>query len=243
MKYYKIIYILLIFQSCNTTTLSDKEASEISNLRVEILIEDGAKNKSLNHINAFIYKDGKKIINNNIKIQLNGKPLELFVRQGNYYDKYPVYMTKDLMKSEFYYFEIILPDSIKYPLAYIKPTEITTEFSFPKNIDLDQDFVFNWKNNNLLADLEIWKGVHQKDNINSSSGGRYAESTIHHTIKKDSGNYNVKKSFYEDSLTMAHYLNIRISSMQKGLINPELRANSNISYNYLIEKTIWVEEE
>jgi len=70
------------------TTLSKKEANNISNLRVEILIEDGVKEKSLNKINAYLYNGKKRIINENIKIQLNGKPLELFVRTGNYYDKF-----------------------------------------------------------------------------------------------------------------------------------------------------------
>ena len=198
MKFYKIISFLLIFISCNTTTLSEEEANDISNLRVEIFIVDGTEKKSLNHINAFIYKGNKKIINKNIEIQLNGKPLELFVRQGNYYDRYPVYSTKDLIRRESYYFEITLPDSSKYPLAYIKPAEITTTFNFPENIDLDQDFVFDWKKNNLVADLEIWKGVHEKNNPNSHSGGRYAASTIHHTIKKNTESFNVQKSFYED---------------------------------------------
>lgn len=238
MRYYKIIFILLIFQSCNTTTLSKKEANNISNIQVEILIEDGTKEKSLNKINAYLFNGKKKIINENIKIQLNGKPLEFFVRTGNYYDKYPVYHTNDLVRRESYYFEIILPDSTKYPIAYIKPSKITSEFNFSENISLDKDFVLDWKNNNISANVELWKLVHKKDNPNMTSGGRYAESTLHHTINTESGSYKVPKLFYEDSLTIADHLKIQISSMESGLINPELKTNSKISYTYEIEKTI-----
>ncbi len=152
--HYNIIFILLIFQSCNTTTLSEKEANNISNIQVEILIEDGTNQNSLNKINAFLTNGEKNIINDNIQIQLNGKPLELFVRTGNYYDKYPVYRTDELERRESYYFEIILPDSTKYPIAYIKPDKITTKSNFPINFSLDKDFVFDWRNNNLTANME-----------------------------------------------------------------------------------------
>jgi len=102
--------------------------------------------------------------------------------------------------------------------------------------------VLYWNNNNLSANLEIWKGVHQKDKPNMHSGGRYAESTIHHTINTESGSYEVPKLFYEDSLTVADYLQILITSKESGLINPELISNSSISYTYIIEKTIDIEE-
>jgi len=242
MRYYKILFIVLIFQSCNTITLPEREANNISNIQVEILIEDGFKEKALNKINAYLSNGEKRIINKNIKIQLNGKPLELFVRTGNYYDKYPVYRTDDLVRRESYYFEIILPDSTKYPIAYIKPGKRTSEFNFAKNISLDNDFVLEWENNNVSANLELWKVVHQKDKPNIISGGRYAESTIHHTINTENGSYKVPKLFYEDSLTIAHYLKFRLSSMESGLVNPELISNSKISYTYVIEETIDFED-
>lgn len=242
MKIVKALIILLVFNSCNSTTLSENEANSITNFKLEILIEDGTKQNSLEKINVLLTNGKKYIINEKIKIQLNGKPLELFVRTGNYYDKYPVYFTNDLSRSESYYFEIILPDSSKYPIAYIKPRKITSEFNFSKNISFDKDFVLDWKNNNLTADLEIWKLGHQKEKPNTHSGGRYAESTIHHTINTESGSYKVPKLFYTDSLTIADYLKIRISSMENGLINPKLIKSSEILYNYIIEETIDLED-
>lgn len=241
MRYYTI-FILLLFLSCNTITLSKKEANNIANIQVEILMEDGGKEKSLNKINAYLSNGKKRIINENIKILLNGKPLELFVRTGNYYDKHPVYHTDDLVRKESYYFEIILPDSTKHPIAYIKPSKVTSEFNFPENMSLDKDFVLDWKNNNVSANLELWKLVHEKDEPNKHSGGRYAESTIHHAINTKKGSYKVPKLFYEDSLTIANHLKIRISSIVSGLVNPKLMTNSKVLYAYAIEKTIDLED-
>ncbi len=203
MRYYKTLFLLLLFQSCNTTTLSKEEANNISNIHVEILIEDGDNETSLNKVSAYLSNGEKRIINKNIKILLNEKPLDLFVRTGNYYDKHPVYYTDDLSRKEAYYFEIILPDSTKYPIAYIKPSKITSEFNCSENISLDNDFILDWNTNNVLANMELWKLVHQKDNPNMHSGGRYAESTLHYTINTKKGSYKVPKSFYKDSLTVA----------------------------------------
>ncbi len=96
--------------------------------------------------------------------------------------------------------------------------------------------------NNISVDVEIWKGAHRKDDPNQHSGGRYAESTIYHKIDTEIGSYKVSKLFYEDSLTITDYLEVRISGTVGGLINPKLRNNSKISYNYVIEKIIRVEE-
>ena len=139
-KYYNIIIIsLIVLQSCNTTTLSKEELKNISNIRSEIVIEDGVKENSLNDVSVILYNGDKRISNDNIQVQLNGKQLNLHVSVGNYYDRYPVYTTDNLERNESYYFEIILPDSTKYPLAFIKPNKITSEFNFPKNMFLDKD--------------------------------------------------------------------------------------------------------
>ncbi len=153
MKYYTILFMLLLLQGCNTITLSEEEVNNISNIEAKISIGTGSEQNSLHGISVFLSDGEKNIMNEAIQIQLNGKPLELFVGVGNYYDKYPVYRTDDLERRESYYFEIILPDSTKYPIAYIKPPKITSEFNFPKNISLDKDFVLDWKSNNIKGFL------------------------------------------------------------------------------------------
>lgn len=238
MKPYKLLFILLLIQSCNTTTLTKKEASNLLNIQAEVSIVDRGDKELLSDIQVILSDGEKRILNDNIQIQLNGTALDFFVGIGNYHDKYPVYRTDDLKRKESYYFEIILPDSTKHPIAYIKPKKVTSEFEFSKSTSLDDDFILNWKRNNISADLELWKLVHEKSNPNAHSGGRYAKSTKHHTINNGSGSYKVPKSFYTDSLTVADYLKFQISHSESGLVNPKLRVNSKISYKYIIEETV-----
>ncbi|NQY29457.1 MAG: hypothetical protein HRT69_08295 [Flavobacteriaceae bacterium] len=244
MKYYSILFILFVFSSCNVSTLSNSDATNLAKMKVNITIQDGTKKNSLDYIEVKLSDGKKQIINKNIKIILNNKPLELFVRQGNYYDKYPWYGTDDLLRNESYYFEIVLPDSTKYPLAFIKPLKRrdNAKFNIPKKNSKNKDLKLEWENINSLTNVEIWKIVHLKAKPNMHSGGRYAETTIHHTINTESGKYTVPKLFFEDSLTITDYLIIRLSSKESGLINPELILNSKISYTYLVEKTIDLEE-
>ena len=50
-KYYTLTIILIvIFQSCNTTSFSENELKNISNIQSEISIEDGSKQNSLNKL-------------------------------------------------------------------------------------------------------------------------------------------------------------------------------------------------
>lgn len=123
MKYIQILCIVWILQSCTTVTLSELEVNNITSFQVKIMIEDGGDEKSLNKIAAYLSDGEKKITNQNIKILCNDEPLDLFVRIGNYYDKYPVYTTDDLLKRASYYFEMVLPNGRKHPLAFIKPVQ------------------------------------------------------------------------------------------------------------------------
>jgi len=168
MKYYSILFILFVFNSCdNVSILSNSDASNLAKIKVNITIKDGTKKNSLDYVKVKLSDGKKQIINKNIKILLNSKPLELFVRQGNYYEKHAYYGTDDLLRNESYYFEIILPDSSKYPLAFIKPLK-------------------------------------RRDN--------------------------------------ADYLKVSLNSKENGLVNPELMLNSKISYTYVVEETIDLEE-
>jgi len=76
----------------------------------------------------------KQIINEKIKVLLNGKPLELYVKQELYYTKTSFYRDANLERRDSYYFEIILPDSTRHPLAYLKPLKKSdsAKFYIPK---------------------------------------------------------------------------------------------------------------
>lgn len=240
MKYYIILLILVAFSSCDVSTLSNADTKDISKLKVNIYIQDDNNDNLLNEIKVKLTDGKKQIINEKIKILLNGKPLELYVKQELYYTKTSFYRETNLVHRDSYYFEIILPDSTKYPLAYLKPLKRSdnAEFDIPKEVARNKNVTLSWKNINTPTKLEMWKLVHLKKNKNEHSGRRYAETTIINTINSKNGKYIIPKSFLIDSLTVTDYIKVIVNNQEEGLVNPKLLLNSSITYNYTIEETI-----
>jgi len=245
MNNYILILSLFILFSCDVSSISESDINKISKFKVNIYIYDGDKDHLLNKLRVKLSDGKKQIINEKIKILLNGKPLELYVKQELYYTKTSFYRATNLLRNDSYYFEIILPDSTKYPLAFVKPLKKSdsAKFYIPKKNSYNENVTLEWKNIKTPTKLEVWKLVHNKKNINQHSGGRYAASTIIDNINSKSGKYTIPKSFFEDSLTVANYLNVRLNRKENGLISPNLLGNSSITYNYTIEETIHLKEE
>ena len=246
MKYYKLLLILLGFTSCDAATISEKDTKNLSKLKVNIYIKDGNKDELLNSIKVKLTDGKKQIINDKIKILLNGKPLKLFVRTGNYYDKHSSYSTDDLLRKESYYFEIILSDSTKYPLAFLKPLKRndSAKFYIPKTSE-NENITLTWKNINTPTTLEVWKIVQPKNKkeIKKNAVGNHSATKIKETINTKNGKYIIPKSFLEDSLTTVNYVKVRLNKQEIGLINPKLMTNSSITYDYTIEEVIDIKEE
>ncbi|MCF6279656.1 MAG: hypothetical protein L3J14_04850 [Flavobacteriaceae bacterium] len=244
-KYYSILCILFIFSACDVSTLSDEDTKNISKFKVHIFIEDGNKENLLDEIKVRLSDGKKQIINEKIKILLNGEPLELFVKQELYYTKTSFYRDTNLARRNSYYFEIILPDSTKHPLAFLKPLKRSdsAKFYIPKTNYNNEDLTLEWKNINTPTTLEILKSVHLKNNSKKHSAGRIAEARIKETINTKSGKHTISKSFFKDSLTVTNYLKVIFNRLENGLINQNLLKNSSITYNYTIEETINIKEE
>jgi len=245
MKYYKIILILFAFTSCDVSTISKNDTKNISKLKANIYIQDDGKDELLNEIKVNLTDGKKQIINNKITILLNGKPLELFVKQELYYTTTSFYKDTNLVRRNSYYFEIILPDSTKYPLAFLKPLKKkdSAKFYIPKEASRNENVTLMWKNINTPAKLEVWKLVHPKKKNNEHSGSRHAETKILESINSKSGKYIIPKSFLTDSLTVTDYLKVRLNKQENGLINPKLLIGSSITYDYTIEDRIDIKEE
>lgn len=248
MKHYKYLLVILtlfVVTACDVSKLSEEEVNDLGNLNVRVLISDGTHKNSSNSIVVYLTdKNQKKIINKDIKVLLNNTELDLYIKSEIYYQKIAYYHTDKLTEKNSYYFEIMLPDGNRYPLAYIQPLKKydQTKFHIPKAVSITKDFTLRWDSLNFPTTLEIWKSVLDKNDSRKRSGGRYAESTLLDTISTYNGSFTVPRSFYEDSLTRADFLNVRISSLEHGLTNPKLIQGSEISYMYLVEKTIEINE-
>ncbi len=214
---------------------------------MNIYIKDENKEELLSEIKVNLTDGKKQIINDKIKVLLNGKPLKLFVRTGNYYDKHSSYSTDDLLRNESYYFEIILPDSTKYPLAFLKPLKRSdsAQFYFPKVFYENENIRLAWKNINIPTTLEVLKLVRPKNKkeIKKDTIGNYSATKIKEIINTKNGKYTIPKSFLKDSLTTVNYIKVRLNKQEIGLINPKLMINSSITYDYTIEERIDVKEK
>jgi len=238
-----LLLILFVFCSCDVST--NPNVINSVKMKVNITIQDGTNKNTLNYIKVKLSDGKKQIINKNIKILLNNNPLELFVRQGNYYDTYSHYGTSygtdELLRKDYYYFELILPDSTKLPLAFIKPNKISTKFNIPKNISTDEDFVLKWTKLDAPYEFEYIKGLlyeRKEDNITESS---YAGKHID-TLTTKEGKYLIPKSYFTDSLNRTKRLETKLTRKENGLINPCLLKSSTIKYHHIIERTIYIKE-
>jgi hypothetical protein len=240
MKYFSILFIFLVFYSCDVSTSSKSSITSLSNIKASITIQDGTKKNSLNYVEVKLFDDKKQLINENIKILLNNTPLELYVRTGNYYDKHSYYGTDDLSRKDSYYFEIILPDSTRLPIAFIKPYKAYADvkFNIPEQIPLKNDVIISWEGLTTPHTIEIIKGteVKKKKAANITENG--FEGKQIDILHKKIGEYVIPKSYFRDSLTLVKFLNIKLSRKETGLINTKLLPDSEIVYSFKTEKTI-----
>ncbi|MHA7058821.1 hypothetical protein ACWGOQ_0016470 [Aquimarina sp. M1] len=240
MRYVTTLFILFVIYSCDVSLISDKNARNIKKLKAYILIHDGDKEKELNYIKVIVSDGKKKIINEDIKIIMNGSPLYLYIKDELYFTKTSYYTTDDVVRSDSYYFEIVLPDKTKYPLAYIKPIQQKkkTTFEIPLKASRDEGFSLSWRHLYTPAELEILKGVKYKNKTtdNSTKSGYDRKRTD--TLKTEIGEYVIPTSYFEDSLTIATHFSIRLNQKESGLTNPKLLSSSKIIYNYSFEKRI-----
>ncbi|MDH7447582.1 hypothetical protein [Aquimarina sp. 2201CG14-23] len=240
MKYYKLLLLIFVFNSCDVSQISKADTMNLAKLKVNILIQDGTKDHTLEYIKVKLSDGKKQIINKDIKVLLNDLPLDLYIKNELYYTKTSFYKTDSLLRNDSYYFEMILPDSTRYPIAFIKPMkkERDTKFSIPEKVSLQEDFVIKWENLSTPYKLEIIKGIEvKKKKAKNITEYGYGGNRID-TLKEKAGEYIIPKSYFIDSLTITRNLEITLTRNEKGLINQSLLKNSQIIYNYTIKKTI-----
>jgi len=237
-KYFSLLLFLISILSCDVATLSKEEASKINNYRINIQIYDHFEEK-LNRITVSLSNGKKQIIDKDIKILVNNKPLYFFLKQELYYTKKSYYYLDTLKRKESYYFEIILRDSTKHPIAFIKPSDNKLmEFNIPKTVSKNENIILKWENLKAPYALEIQKGIQVKNKVAKNITEYGYSKTKFDTIKSKKGNYKIDKSYYEDSLTIATRVEFNLSRKEIGLINPLFKKNSNLTYNFSLNKSV-----
>ncbi|MEO9891168.1 hypothetical protein [Aurantibacter sp.] len=243
MKNHKLLLFLvsyLFLNSCNVSTLSKKDLQDLSKIKVSITIDDGIKENGLDQIKVLLTDGVKQIIENDIKILLNDKELELSVTQEMLLNKTSFYKAPSLIRASSYYFEIILPDKSRHPLAYIKPynNNLCAKFNLPSHLPKNEDFILKWTDLNTPHQIELVNSPESNLNNKSLRTTFNYNGALKDTLYSSSGEYIISKSFFNDTAINSKNLAIKLNREELGMTNPLLLENSIITYTHTIEKLI-----
>ncbi|NRR92418.1 hypothetical protein HSX10_12645 [Winogradskyella undariae] len=242
MKNLKLLLLLLIFSRCDVSTLGGKAVNDLSKYKATILIETNNKKEDLRRIKVSLSDGDKQIINDEVKILVNNIPMELYVKDELYYTKTSFYTTDSLSKKASYYFEIILPDSTKHALAFIKPNEAynLTKFEIPDTIYDANSMRIKWTNLLTPHQLKFNKFIEKPKPADNITSNAYDGVTID-SLKTKHGEYKIPKSYLMDSENTIKNVSITLNREQTGLVNLNMLPNSSIVFSHTIYKTVMVD--
>ncbi|WP_179376044.1 hypothetical protein [Winogradskyella wichelsiae] len=241
MKNLKLLLLLLIFSSCDVSTLGGKSANDLSKYKATILIETDNKKDDLRRIKVSLSDGDKQIINDEVKILVNNIPMELYVKDELYYTKTSFYTTDSLSKKASYYFEIILPDSTKHALAFIKPQKENdlTKFLIPDAALKSQSFTLKWSHLFTPYRLHFLKRFELPESENNTSTS-YDNGVTIDTLRTKKGAYTIPKLYFTDSKNNIDELSITLSREETGLMNIKLINGSSLTFRHNIYKKVVV---
>ncbi|MFD1552604.1 hypothetical protein DNU06_15460 [Putridiphycobacter roseus] len=239
MKYIQILLLLLLFQQC-TETIADKDKyfldsakdERLANIYVNIFIGDNNSDpEKFKVIHLEVFDHGKK--NNKNTILINNQAFNLATVKSNYYTTYSYYQLSENKKERDYLIEIILADSSRHQLAYIKPRQDYTDIDYavPKKFTAAENLSLTWEGIYVPTVLNIKKEIYDKKYAHALHRNAYQKDYIYnHELTTKNGSYIVDKSAFEDSLTVTVGLSISFRVRENGAINPSLQSGSQFIY-------------
>jgi len=241
MKNLKLFLLLLIFSSCDVSTLAGKDVNNLSKYKATILIETDNKKEDLRQIKVYLSDGDNQVINDEVKIRVNNIPMNLYVHNDLYYTKTSFYTTDSLSKKASYYFEMILPDSTKHALAFIKPLKENelTKFSIPDSTSKSQSFTLKWSHLFTPYRLHFMKRFELPESDNSTSTS-YDNGITIDTLRTKNGTYTIPELYFTDSKNNIDELSLTLSREETGLINTKLINGSSLIFSHNISKNVVV---
>ena len=148
--------LLSVFGCFRTTT---EVPTSLGDLRVEIAIEHLVDRQTdsapyaRKRIKAELSNTrGRKIEREDVRLEVNGIPLEFRVAQGNYYDRHPYYQLSDdkrlpLAPASDYRFTLVLPNGARHDVGTVRmPANLDLEqFTFAKQRPASGEVVVAWR--------------------------------------------------------------------------------------------------
>jgi hypothetical protein len=222
--------------SCNSK-LSTGKVEEIALIGANIEITQNPTDKKDNGISIDLFDDnGNSIINDSIKIILNGVEGELFHIKGLYYTDNSHYDFSNVPVNDKYIVEIKLTDGKKYLLGTINALseEKIENIECLAKGDFNNDFLIKWHNLIDIDELSIFVGMTEKT-ANVTTMSQRDEKIIK---IKNNGSYIIPRSEYKDSKSTINGITFNFRTTKIGIINPKLLESSKISIKKSIEKYV-----
>lgn len=240
----RILLLFLITLSC-TKTKKDKNQyianiekdERLANIYFNLYITDNNDSKNLIRTNLRALDNGK--MNSKNTFLLNNKPFQIVTRKSNYYISYSEYVLNKSRKDQDYLFEVILADSSRHTLAYIKPRSDYQDLNYmvPEYFSYGTNLELKWENIYVPTNLKI-----QKDIYETIYERKYPDAPYRNThfknheydykITDKNGSYTINKSALKDSLEVTVRVKAIFEHREKGKLNPNLR-NNNCHLTYI----------
>lgn len=247
----RILLLLLSFFTLSCTkTKKDKNLyianiendERLANIYFNLYITDNNDSNNLIRTSLRALDDGK--MNDKNTFLLNNKPFSMVTRQSNYYISYATYVAHEYIKNQDYLFEVILADSSRHTLAYIKPRNDYQDLNYmiPKHFSYDTNLELKWENIYLPTSLEIQKEIYEtiferKYPDAPHRNTHFKNHDYGYKITDKSGSYTINKSSLKDSLEVTVGIKAIFEHREKGRLNPNLRNNNcNLTYINRVKK-------
>jgi hypothetical protein len=206
---------LLSFLGCRTSTTELPETADA--IRVTIDIEQRTERQpggrdpyEVNHVNVVLADGtGAAIEKPDVRVMMNGEPLEFRVGQGNYYDRHPRYTLpraqEDTLRPDTEYrFAVTLPDGQQLEAGTVrtpKPLALD-EITVPEVHQAGRALEITWRALAQPIELVAYHGFEYPDeagNLVQESGSVNADDVLRRTVGPAAGTYSVPASYFAAS--------------------------------------------
>ena len=242
-------FTTLLFSCNRKSDLSEGKVEDSGLIKVNILLHQDLTKQNVRYIIANILdKEGYPIVNDSIKVTVNGQLLQSITTPNMGTFDYSYETETDVPIADEYLFEIELTDGKKYILGSIIPIQKMNEKDIVCSVcsspavwsekgDLSQDVTISWQNLKEINELSVYK-KYKSIKPDSTNNYQNDNNEIFEKIES-SGKYTVSKTEYIKNNMPIEFIVFGFKASKEGKINPDLVAGSKIIIEGKIEKDIY----
>ncbi len=176
LRFAKILSAMSLLSLLGCSPTSKDLPASLAEFRAKINIEDVTdlmvgNNYARTSIRAVLSNArGKDIERSDVKIEVNGIPMQFRVGIGNYYDRHPFYYLDDnsslaVKPATEYRFVLVLPDGARHEIGTVRtPAALTTkQIDFPRQRPASGAVAIGWRDLAEPAELVLYRSVVRRE--------------------------------------------------------------------------------